>query len=132
LLHTLRRSIAVTPATTVRATPTTRLPAPGRLLLAGSGQAWILRADGSRRRLATALDASWSPHGRFVLARTAQELRALTPSGGSARWTVRSTDPIAAARWSTGDGYRVAYVAGGALHLLNGDGTGRHTLGGRV
>jgi WD40 repeat protein len=116
----------------VKATPTTRLPAPGRLLLAGGGQAWILRADGTRRRLAAARDASWSPHGRFVLARTAGELRALTPPGGTLRWAVRSADPIATARWSTGDGFRVAYVAAGALHVLNGDGTGQHTLPGRV
>ncbi len=131
-LHTIRTTIAVAPKPTVETTPTTRLPAPGRLLLAGNGQAWILRADGTRRRVAAARDASWSPHGRFVLARGTGELRALVPAGGTVRWAVRSADPIATARWSTGDGYRVAYVAAGALHVLNGDGTGRHTLPGRV
>ena len=78
-----RTTIAVAPKPTVQATPTTRLPAPGRLLLAGNGQAWILRADGTRRRVAAARDASWSPHGRFVLARGTGQLRALVPADGS-------------------------------------------------
>src|SRR4051794_20605495 len=77
LLHTIRTRIAVQPRTPVKATPTTRLPAAGRLLLAGNGQAWIVRADGTRWRLASARDASWSPHGRFVLLRSAGQLRAL-------------------------------------------------------
>jgi hypothetical protein len=104
-----------------------RVPGGGRLLVtAGGGRgAWVVSADGSRRRLGDYAGASWSPHGRFVVAWRDGELAALEP-GGQVRWALARRGRIAAARWSRGLGYRVAYVSGRTLRVVNGDGTGDH------
>jgi hypothetical protein len=105
-----------------------RVPGGGRLLVTAPGSAWVVAADGSRRRLGDYAGASWSPHGRFVVAWRGGELRALEPSG-SVRWSLSRPGRIAAARWSAGLGYRIAYVTGGTLRVVAGDGTGDHRFG---
>jgi hypothetical protein len=105
-----------------------RVPGGGRLLVTAPGSAWVVAADGSRRRLGDYAGASWSPHGRFVVAWRGGELRALEPDG-SVRWSLSRRGRIATARWSAGLGYRVAYVTAGALRVVAGDGTGDHRLG---
>jgi WD40-like Beta Propeller Repeat len=102
-----------------------RVPGGGRLLVTAPQGAWVVSADGSRRRLGDYAGASWSPHGRFVVAWRGGELFALEPNG-SVRWSLARDGRIATARWSRGLGYRVAYVSGGALRVVNGDGTGDH------
>jgi hypothetical protein len=117
-----------------------RVPGGGRLLVTTDGawppgseadgerpaaSAWVVSADGSRRRLGDYAGASWSPHGRFVVAWRGGELFALEPSG-RVRWSLARGGRIATARWSRGLGYRVAYVSGGSLRVVNGDGTGDH------
>lgn len=104
-----------------------RVPGGGRLLVTSEGRrgAWVVSADGSRRRLGDYAGASWSPHGRFVVAWRGGELRALEPSG-KVRWSLDRRGRIAAARWSRGLGYRVAYVSGRSLRVVAGDGTGDH------
>ena len=42
------------------------LPTRGDVLVTGANGAWIVHADGSKRRLGAYRDATWSPHGRFV------------------------------------------------------------------
>jgi hypothetical protein len=105
-----------------------RVPGGGRLLVtsqAGSG-AWVVSADGSRRRLGDYAGASWSPHGRFVVAWRGGELLALEPNG-RVRWSLARRGRIEAARWSRGLGYRIAYVSGRSLRVVAGDGSGdRH------
>jgi hypothetical protein len=104
-----------------------RVPGGGRLLVTaerGRG-AWVVSADGSRRRLGDYDGASWSPHGRFVLAWRGSELLALEP-GGRVRWSLARRGRITTARWSQGLGYRVAYISGRTLRVANGDGTGDH------
>ena len=105
-----------------------RVPGGGRLLVTGQGGAWVVSPDGSRRRLGDYAGASWSPHGRFVVAWRGGELRALEPNG-SVRWSLSRSGRIATARWSAGLGYRVAYVTGGVLRVVAGDGTGDHRHG---
>lgn len=104
-----------------------RVPGGGRLLVTAEGRrgAWVVSSDGSRRRLGDYAGASWSPRGRFVVAWRGGELRALEP-GGEVRWSLERPGRIATARWSRGLGYRVAYVSGDALRVVNGDGTGDH------
>ena len=65
--------------------------------------------------------ASWSPGAAASCSRSSR-------TGASAG---RSSRPgrIATARWSRGLGYRVAYVSGGTLRVVTGDGTGDHRHG---
>jgi WD40 repeat protein len=100
-----------------------RVPGGGRLLVTGKSGAWVVSADGSRRRLGDYAGASWSPHGRFVVAWRGGELLALEPNG-RVRWSLARRGRIAVARWSRGLGYRIAYVAGGSLRVVGGDGVG--------
>jgi hypothetical protein len=52
----------------------------------------------------------------------AGELRAVEPNG-QVHWSLARPGRIAAARWSPLDGYRVAYLSGRTLRVVNGDGT---------
>jgi WD40 repeat protein len=105
-----------------------RVPGGGRLLVTSSPGAWVVSADGSRRRLGDYAGASWSPHGRFVVAWRGGELRAVEP-GGRVRWSLSRRGRISAARWAPVDGFRIAYLSGGSLRVVAGDGTGDRRLG---
>ena len=108
-----------------------RLPGGGRLLVRAGDSAWVVAPDGSKRRLGAYDGASWSPHGRFVVAWRGHELAALDPRG-RVRWSLaRSREPVTAARWAPVDGFRIAYLAGSALRVVNGDGTGDRRHGTR-
>jgi dipeptidyl aminopeptidase/acylaminoacyl peptidase len=102
-----------------------RVPGGGRLLVAGGDGVWVVSADGSKRRLGSYVGASWSPHGRFVVAWRGRELTALDPAG-KVRWSLARQQPVALARWAPVDGFRIAYLAGGALRVVGGDGTDDH------
>jgi len=97
------------------------LPAPGSVLVESADGAWILREDGSKRRLGEFDEATWSPSGLFVAVTDGAELRAVGSTGGF-RWSVDGGAPIKALDWSTDEGFRVAYVAGGELRVVTGDG----------
>lgn len=100
-----------------------RLPAPGRLLVSGSGGAWVVAADGSKRRLGDYAQASWSPHGLYVVAATANELAAVAPDG-TIHWTL-ARPRIRFPRWGgTHLDTRIAYLTTSRLHVVAGDGTG--------
>jgi WD domain, G-beta repeat len=104
------------------------LPARGSLLVAApTSGAWVVHADGSKRRLGAFTDASWSPFGRFVVAARRSELAALEPDG-AVRWTLARPD-IRFPRWggSTSD-TRIAYLSRGDLRVVAGDGTGDRLL----
>jgi len=100
-----------------------RLPADARLLVSAGGSAWVVAPDGVKRRLGRYAGASWSPRGLFVVAWQGRELTALEPDG-DVRWSFGGDATVRTARWSPGDGYRIAYVAGSALRIVNGNGTG--------
>jgi hypothetical protein len=106
------------------------LPAPGHILVAGSGGAWTIAADGSRRRLGTWSDATWSPHGLYVGVARRDQLAAVNPRGMT-EWSVARPD-IHFPRWYGPSGYRVAYLSGSALRVIAGDGTGDRQLAGGV
>ncbi len=102
------------------------LPAPGRVLVSGSGGTWIVSADGSSRRLGSWRQASWSPHGLFAAVAGRDELGAVDPRG-TLRWTLarpRVRDPS----WYAPTGYRVAYLSRSRLRVVAGDGTDDHLV----
>jgi hypothetical protein len=115
------------PEPPVKAKPAlTRLPGGGRLLVSGAGGAWVVHADGSRRRLGPYEDATWSPHGLFVGVTRGRELSAVTP-GGTVRWVVERPHAVSDPRWAP-SGFRVAYREGDDLRVVAGDGTGDRLL----
>jgi hypothetical protein len=100
-----------------------RLPAPGRLLVSGAGGTWVVSADGSTRRLGPYAQASWSPHGLFVVASTPDVLATLEP-GGRLHWQL-ARPQIRFPRWGgTRTDTRIAYLTRNRLHVVGGDGTG--------
>jgi hypothetical protein len=100
------------------------LPAPGRLLVNSSRGPWVVRPDGTKRRLGAYGTGSWSPHGRFVVAARGHEVVALEPDRtGAVRWSIARVQPVHDAAWSPAPGYRVAYLAGSNLHVVVGNGT---------
>jgi hypothetical protein len=104
-----------------------RVPGGGRLLVAAGSSAWIVSDDGARRRLGTYDGVSWSPHGRYAVVWRGAELTAVDPRG-RVRWALPRPHAISSARWAPGDGFRVAYLSGGSLRIVDGDGTGDRRL----
>jgi len=124
VVHSLRKAVGVENAQTELFS----LPAHRRLLVSGTGGAWVVNADGSRRRLGAYRDAAWSPHGLYVAATKADELVAVDPKG-NVRWTLPRRAPRFPAWTGTRTDTRIAYLAGGKLHVVAGDGTGDRTIG---
>jgi WD40 repeat protein len=102
------------------------LPARGRLLVTSPSGPWVVKADGSKRLLGSYGEASWSPHGLFVISARGRQLVATEPSG-RVRWTLARPAPVTGPRWSP-SGYRIVYLTGGSLRVVAGDGTGDRTL----
>jgi hypothetical protein len=103
------------------------LPTPGRVLVTSASGPWVVRSDGSKRRLGSWREASWSPFGRYVVAARRNELAALEPDG-SIRWTLARRD-VGSPRWGgTRTDTRIAYLSGGELRVVAGDGTGDHRV----
>jgi hypothetical protein len=124
VVHSLRKAVGVQGAQTELVS----LPSPGHLLVSGRGGTWIVNADGSRRRLGAYRDAVFSPHGLFVAATSAHELVVLDPKG-KVRWTLPRRSPRFPAWTGTFTDTRIAYLAGGKLHVVAGDGTADTTVG---
>jgi hypothetical protein len=101
------------------------VPGGGRLLVQAGASTWVVAADGHRRRLGSFTGASWSPHGLFVIAWHGRQLTALAPDG-DVHWTLSRPRPVSLARWAPVDGFRIAYLSGDELRVVNGDGTGDH------
>ena len=127
VVESVRRAVGVE-----RAAPTLlRLPARGSLLVNSAAGPWIVATDGSRRYLGRYREASWSPHGRFVVAATSNELVALEPKG-AVRWSL-PRPRVRHPRWGgTLLDTRIAYLSGTALRVVAGDGTGDRLLARRV
>jgi hypothetical protein len=102
------------------------LPAPGRLLVNSPRGAWVVEQDGSKRRLGPYREASWSPFGRFVVARRGNELVTMEPDG-KVHWTLARPGLRLPAWGGKHDDTRIAYSTRGNLHVVAGDGTGDHT-----
>jgi hypothetical protein len=101
------------------------LPAKGRVLVSAPSGVWVVSAGGSRRKLGSYSEATWSPRGLYVGASKRHQLSALTPKG-VVRWTL-SRPRVHHPRWSS-SGFRVAYLSGSNLRIVAGDGTGDRRL----
>jgi hypothetical protein len=119
VVNAVRRSIGIE-----RATPALfRLPSAGRLLVSGPGGAWVVAVDGSKRLLGEYPQASWSPHGLYVVAARTNELATMEPNG-RIHWTL-ARPAIRFPRWSgTHADTRIAYLTTSRLHVVGGDGRG--------
>lgn len=102
------------------------LPSPGRILVSGPGGTWTATADGSIRHLGSWPQASWSPHGLYVVVASDRRLAALDPRG-DVRWAI-ARPHVSDPRWYAPSGYRVAYLSGHTLRVIAGDGTGDRLL----
>ena len=103
------------------------LPTRGQLLVSSRSGLWLVRADGSKRRLGHYRDAAFSPHGLFVAATRANQLVALDPKG-AVRWTLARPAPRLPAWSGTRTDTRIAYLSAGRLRIVAGDGTGDHAI----
>ena len=104
----------------------TSLPSPGSLLVDSARGPWVVREDGSKRLLGSYAESTWSPRGLHVAVTGTHELAAVDPMG-EVRWTLTQAGSVTDPAWSP-DGYRVAYLNGGALRVVAGDGTGDHQV----
>lgn len=126
LVHSVREAVGLKKA----APALTALPAPGRLLVSSAEGPWIVGPDGSKRLLGRYVQASWSPHGLYVAVTQKTELLAVDPHG-TVRWSVARSSKLSLPRWAP-DGYRIAYLEGSSLRIVNGDGTGDRAFTGDV
>ncbi len=125
LFHAIRTTVGVQKAEPALFS----LPAGGRLLVASGGGVWVVQDDGSKRRLGAYASASWSPHGRFVVATRPNALYALTPAGEE-RWSL-ARPSVRFARWTgSKTDTRIAYLTTSRLHIVGGDGRGDVDEGG--
>ena len=123
VVRSLRKAVGVE-----RAAPALfSLPTRGQLLVSSRTGLWLVRPDGSKRRLGRYRDAAFSPHGLFVAATRANQLVALDPKG-EVRWTLARPSPRVPAWAGTRTDTRIAYVSAGRLRIVAGDGTGDHAV----
>jgi len=105
----------------------TRLPGGGTLLAQSRDGATVVQADGSRRFLGAFSATSWSPHGLNIATADGGTLAAVDPAG-TLHWSISAGAKVRFPAWSQDLGYRVAYLSGGTLKVVAGDGTGDHAL----
>jgi WD40-like Beta Propeller Repeat len=103
------------------------LPGDALLLVDSSQGPWVVHPDGSKRLLGDWSEASWSPHGLFAVVTRGRELAAVELDG-TVRWTLSRPGGVAMARWNGPDGFRIAYLEGRGLRLVDGDGSGDRRL----
>lgn len=105
----------------------TEIPGGGKLLVSSPRGPWVVQADGSRRLLGDYTEASWSPHGLFVVTASGRTLSAVEPDG-TPHWSISAPARVADPRWSP-SGFRIAYRAGRSLRVVRADGTGDAAIG---
>jgi len=81
----------------------------------------VRTAHGPRRIFGDVGEAVWSPRDLFVAATRGIELIAVSPRG-ERRWSLHHRAPIRHPRWAP-SGYQIAYLSGGSIYLVDGDGS---------
>jgi hypothetical protein len=104
----------------------------GVVLALGRGIASTVNARGRIRALGPASDGDLSPHGRNAALASGSGLVAVNIADGQVRWRVPAPARVSLPRWSRERTVppccRVAYLAGGALYAVGGDGRGAHLV----
>jgi hypothetical protein len=104
----------------------------GVVLALGRGVASTVSARGRTRALGPASDGDLSPHGRNAVLASGSFLVAVSVADGQVRWRLRAPGPVSLPRWSLERTVppccRVAYLAGGALFAVGGDGRDAHLV----
>ena len=104
----------------------------GVVLALGRGVASTVNARGRIRALGPASDGDLSPHGRNAVLASGSALVAVNVADGQVRWRVPAPGAVSLPRWSLERTVppccRVAYLAGGALFAVGGDGRGAHLV----
>jgi len=112
----------------VPATPAfAALPEGGRALALSSTGAFVVRPDGSLRRVGAFSEAGWSPRGLHVVGVSGDRVVAVDPLG-TPKWTVARPGRVSHPAWSAGDGFFVAYLEGASLRVVGGNGAGDRLL----
>jgi hypothetical protein len=108
----------------------------GVVLALGRGVASTVNASGRVRALGPASDGDLSPHARNAVLASGSALVAVSVADGQVRWRVPARGPVSLPRWSLERSVppccRVAYLAGGALYAVGGDGRGAHLVAPRA
>jgi hypothetical protein len=97
------------------------IPGGGRLLVQTTAGPWVVEPDGTRHLLRGYREASWSPHGLFLVTVRDRRLSAVEPDGKS-HWTVQGAATIRDPRWAP-SGERIAFREGAGLRVVAGDGS---------
>ncbi len=104
----------------------------GVVLALGRGVAYTVSARGRVRALGPAADGDLSPHGTNAVLASGSALVAVHVADGQERWQVPAPGRVSLPRWSVERTVppccRVAYLAGGALYAVGGDGRGAHRV----
>ena len=104
----------------------------GVVLVLGRGVASTVNSHGRVRALGPASDGDLSPHARNAVLASGSALVAVSVADGQVRWRVPARGPVSLPRWSLERTVppccRVAYLAGGALYAVGGDGRGAHLV----
>jgi hypothetical protein len=104
----------------------------GVVLALGRGVASAVNAHGRVRALGPASDGDLSPHARNAVLASGSALVAVSVADGQVRWRVPANGPVSLPRWSLERSVppccRVAYLAGGGLYSVGGDGRGAHLV----
>lgn len=108
----------------------------GVVLALGRGVAYTVNARGRVRALGPATDGDLSPHALNAVLASGSGLVAVSVADGQVRWRVPAPAAVSLPRWSLERSVppccRVAYLAGGALYAVGGDGRGAHLLARRA
>jgi hypothetical protein len=104
----------------------------GVVLALGRGIAYSVSAAGRVRALGPARDGDLSPHATNAVLASGSALVAVHVADGQERWQLRAPGPVSLPRWSRERSVppccRVAYLAGGALYVVGGDGKGARRI----
>jgi hypothetical protein len=108
----------------------------GVVLALGRGVASTVNSRGRIRALGPASDGDLSPHARNAVLASGSFLVAVNVADGQIRWRRRAPGPVSLPRWSLERTVppccRVAYLAGGALYAIGGDGRDAHLVARRA
>jgi hypothetical protein len=116
--------------------PTLRgFPGGGRLLAVSDSGAWVVNPGGGVRRLGDYREVGWSPRGLFVVGTRGHRITAMEPDG-EPRWSFSRPGRLSGPAWSSGDGFRVAYLErrGGdsSVRVVDGSGGLDHLVASRA